>query len=148
MKKNNHLVVQGYLKGHSLVESNITSFNDFLDYRMQEIVNEINGTIDNEDFEIKLGKIEVGKPFVIEADGSSSKVMPYEARIRNLTYSAPINLEITVKKDGQVDSEVVEIGRIPVMVKSNACNTQGLTRTYSKLPRSFRLWRLFYYPRK
>lgn len=128
MAKNNHIVVQEYLKGHSLVESNITSFNDFLEYRIQEIVNEINSTIDNEDFEIKLGKIEVGKPFVIEADGSSSKVMPYEARIRNLTYSAPINLEITVKKDGQVDSEIVEIGRIPVMVKSNACNTQGLTR--------------------
>ena len=78
-----HLVVKKYLEDHSLVESNITSFNEFIDHRMQEIV--------NEDFEVKLGKIEVGKPFVIEADGSSSKIMPYEARIRNLTYSAPIN---------------------------------------------------------
>jgi DNA-directed RNA polymerase subunit B len=127
MVNKNHLIVKKYLEDHSLVESNIVSFNNFLDHRMQEIVNEINETIDNEDFEIKLGKIEVGKPYVIEADGSSSKVLPYEARIRNLTYSAPINLEITVKKDGQVDSEVVEIGRIPVMVKSKACNIHDLS---------------------
>lgn len=128
MKKNSHLIVKKYLEGHSLVESNITSFNDFLSYRMQEIVNEINGTIDNEDFEIKLGQIEVGKPDITEADGSSSLVTPHEARLRKLTYSAPIKLELTIKKDGNVDSEIVEIGRIPIMVKSQVCNTAGLNR--------------------
>jgi len=95
---------------------------------MQEIVNEISENINNEDFEINLGKINIGKPKVIEADGSSSLVLPYEARLRNLTYSAPITLEITVKKDNQVDSEVVEIGRIPIMVKSKVCNTHGMSK--------------------
>jgi DNA-directed RNA polymerase subunit B len=128
MKHTKHLIVKKYLEGHSLVESNITSFNDFLSQRMQEIVNEINSTIDNEDFEIKLGQIEVGKPDITEADGSSSLITPHEARLRKLTYSAPIKLELTIKKDGNVDSEVVEIGRIPVMVKSQACNTAGLNR--------------------
>ena len=129
-EQNNHLIVKKYLEEHSLVESNITSFNEFVDHRMQEIVDEISSSIeqDGEEFEIKLGKIEVGKPVVIEADGSTSKILPYEARLRNLTYSAPIYLELTVKKDGQVDSEIVEIGKIPVMVKSKACNTDGLTR--------------------
>ena len=125
-----HLIVKKYLKNHSLVESNITSFNDFLDYRLQEIVDEISQSIDqtDEDYEIKLGKIEVGKPIIIESDGSASRVMPYEARLRNITYAAPINLELTVKKDDQVDSEIVEIGKIPVMVKSKYCNTDGLSR--------------------
>ncbi|MBT4377054.1 DNA-directed RNA polymerase subunit B'' [archaeon] len=123
---NKHLIVKKYLEDHSLVESNITSYNEFIDHRMQEIVDEINGTIDNEDFEIKLGKISVGKPFITEADGSSARIMPFEARLRSLTYSAPINLELTVKKDGQVDSEVVEIGSIPIMVKSKPCNTYGM----------------------
>ena len=50
-------------------------------------------------------------------------ITPAEAQLRNLTYSAPITLELTVKKDGQIDSEVVEIGRIPIMVKSKNCNT-------------------------
>ena len=128
MVQNKHLVVKKYLEKHSLVESNITSFNNFIKYRMQEIVNEISDGINNEDFEINLGKIEVGKPKIIEADGSSSLVMPFEARLRNLTYAAPITLELTVKKDDQVDSEVVEIGRIPVMVKSNLCNTYGMSK--------------------
>ena len=73
-KEKKHLVVKKYLESHSLVESNIVSFNNFLDIRMQEIVNEINESMDNEDFEIVLGKIEVGKPKIIEADGSSSEI--------------------------------------------------------------------------
>ena len=127
-QKNNHLIVKRYLENHSLVESNITSFNNFIESRMQEIANEISENINNEDFEITLGKVEVGKPKVIEADGSSSFVLPYEARLRNFTYSAPITLEISVKKDNQVDSEVVEIGRIPIMVKSKVCNTHGMSK--------------------
>src|SRR3989344_821313 len=128
MENRKHLIVKKYLKEHSLVESNVISFNNFLEKRMQEIVNEISETIDKEDFEITLGKIAVGKPRVIEADGSSSLITPSEARMRNLTYAAPVTLEITVKKDDQVDSELVEIGKIPIMVKSKACNSNGMSR--------------------
>jgi len=128
VKDNNHLIIKNYLNNHSLVESNITSFNNFIEKRLQEIVNEISESMISEDFEITLGKIEVGKPQVIEADGSSSFITPTEARLRNLTYSAPIKMELTVKKDDQVDSEVVEIGRIPVMVRSKICNTHGMSK--------------------
>jgi DNA-directed RNA polymerase subunit B len=128
MKRNNHLVVKKYLQEHSLVESNLTSFNDFIEQRMQEIVDEISASIDNDDFEINLGKIKVQRPKIIEADGSSSLILPYEARIRKLTYSAPITLEITVRKGDQVDSETVEIGKIPIMVKSKVCNTYGMSK--------------------
>ena len=127
-KSNKHLVMKKYLEEHSLVESNIISFNNFIEKRMQEIVDEIGETITNEDFEIKLGKISIGKPKIIEADGSSSLITPTEARLRNLTYSAPVFLEITVKKDDQVDSETVEIGKIPIMVKSKMCNTFGMSK--------------------
>lgn len=127
MKKNNHLIIKKYLEEHSLVESNIISFNEFLEHRMQEIVDEISESMSNEEFEIMLGKIRVEKPKVIEADGSSSLITPYEARLRNLTYSAPITLEITVKKGDIVDSETVEVGKIPIMVKSKACNTYGMS---------------------
>ena len=128
MKAEKHIIVKKYLEEHSLVESNITSFNNFIEKRMQEIVNEVAETITNEDFEITLGKIELGKPKVIEADGSSSLITPQEAKLRNLTYSAPITLELTVKKDDQVDSETVEIGKIPIMVRSKLCNTYGMSR--------------------
>jgi len=128
MGENNHLIVKKYLEGHSLVESNITSFNNFIGMRMQEIVDEIAETINNEEFEIHLGKIEVNKPMITEADGSSSLVLPYEARLRKLTYAAPVTMEISVRRGDQVDSETVEIGKIPIMVKSKYCNTYGMSK--------------------
>ena len=128
MEKEKHLIMKKYLKDHSLVESNITSFNDFVEHRMQEIVNDISRNIVSDEFEIQLGKIKIGKPNIIEADGSSSFILPYEAMLRTLTYSAPITLEITIKRGDQIDSEIVEIGRIPIMIKSKLCNTYGMSR--------------------
>ncbi len=130
VESKNHLIVKKYLGEHSLVESNIISYNEFIGHRMQEIVDDISNSIeqDEEEFQIQLGKIKVGRPIVIEADGSTSRIMPYEARLRKLTYAAPISLELTVKKDGQIDSEIVEIGKIPVMVKSEVCNTSTLSK--------------------
>ncbi len=123
-----HLLVKKYLQEHSLVESNITSFNDFIEERMQQIVNELNDSLEKEDVEIKLGRIRVEKPNIIEADGSQKLITPAEAMLRNLTYSAPVYLEITVKQEGQIESHDVEIGRIPVIVKSKVCNTYGMSK--------------------
>ena len=128
LSKDNHIIVKKYLSEHSLVESNIVSFNNFIDRRMQEIVSEFSENLESEEFEIKLGKITIGKPLVIEADGSFSYITPAETRLRNLTYSAPVYLEITVKQGDQIDSQNVEIGRIPVLVKSKICNTYGMSR--------------------
>ncbi len=122
-----HVLVKEFLKNHSLVESNIKSFNNFITKRMQEIVTELSDGLPNEDFEIKLGKVRVGKPNVIESDGSSHPVTPAEIRLRNLTYSAPIWMEMTINYAGQVESEEVELGRIPVMVKSGICNLDGMS---------------------
>lgn len=123
-----HLIIKNFFKNSSLVESNLASFNDFLSGKMQEIVNDVNSLASDEEFEIKLGRITVGKPGLIEADGSLKVITPAEARLRNLTYSAPINIEITVKYGGQVESAEVRLGKIPVLVKSQACNLYGLSR--------------------
>jgi DNA-directed RNA polymerase subunit B len=126
--KEEHLLVKKYLEKHSLVESNIISFNNFINHRIQEIVNELNDSLPKEDIEIRLGKIKIGRPNIIEADGSSHLITPAEARIRGLTYSAPISMEITIKQSGQIESHEVEIGRIPVIVKSDICNLSGFDK--------------------
>jgi DNA-directed RNA polymerase subunit B len=129
LKGNNHAIIKKYLEDNSLVASNLTSFNNFIEKRMQEIVNEISDSIVNdEDLEIKLGKIRVGKPTVIESDGSMSELTPAEARLRNLTYSAPIFLEISTKQDGPTENQEVEIGRIPILVRSKVCNLQNASK--------------------
>ena len=128
MSSDKHILIKKYLQQHSLVESNIRSFNDFVERRMQQIVYELNETIPQEEVQIKFGKIRVGNPNITEADGSISELNPTEARLRKLTYSAPIYVEITVNFGDNSDSAEVEIGRIPIIVKSNACNTKGLTK--------------------
>ena len=128
MEKQKHILVKKYLEQHSLVESNLLSFNDFVQNKMQQIVNEINDNVKSEEVEIHLGKVRIDKPNIIEADGSSSLITPTIAKLRNLTYSAPVYVELTVKFADQTDSAEVEIGRIPIMVKSAACNTYGMSR--------------------
>jgi len=123
-----HLLVKKYLEEYSLVESNITSFNNFINYRMQEIIDELNDTLPKEDIEIRLGKIKIDRPQIVEADGSSHLITPTEARIRGLTYSAPVSVEITVKQFGQLESHNVEIGKIPIIVKSEICNLSELSK--------------------
>ncbi len=125
---NKHILVNKYLEEHSLVESNVRSFNDFIENKMQKIIDEINETINNEDVEIKFGKIKIKKPTVIEADGSISMITPTEAKLRNLTYSSPIFIELNVKFGDQSDNAEVEIGRMPVIVRSKVCNTYGKTK--------------------
>ena len=122
-----HVLVKEFLKNHSLVESNIKSFDDFTQKRIQEITKELSDGLPNEDFEIKLGKVRVGKPDLIESDGSSRQITPAEARLRNLTYSAPIWMEMSINYAGQVETEEVQLGRIPIMVKSGICNLNGMT---------------------
>ena len=66
---------------------------------------EISIEVEENPFTIRLGKIEIGTPRVMEVDGSERRVYPAEARIRNLTYAAPLNLEMTPiigEKEGEV----------------------------------------------
>src|SRR3989344_3228081 len=128
MSADKHLLIKNYLQQHSLVESNIRSFNDFVERRMQIIVNELNETIPQEEVQVKFGKIRIGTPNITEADGSIANITPVEARLRKLTYSAPIYVEITVNFGDNSDSAEVEIGRIPIIVKSDTCNTHGMGR--------------------
>jgi hypothetical protein len=71
------------------MESNITSFNNFIEERMQQIVNELNESLANEEVEIKLGKIRIENLPEKESD---------EKRMRNLTQYASEAKLITPEK--------------------------------------------------
>ncbi len=75
----------------------------------------------------------VGQPFVKEPVGSKPTLTPMEARLRNLTYQAPIYLNVTVVENGvERAPETVHIGDLPIMVKSRPCNLQkGTIEKYS-----------------
>ncbi|MEM7816102.1 MAG: DNA-directed RNA polymerase subunit B [Candidatus Aenigmatarchaeota archaeon] len=124
-------LIELYERDKGWVKFQIDSFNRFIDQGMQEIIDEI-GTIKMNpevgDLKLKFGKVSVGKPIIKEADGSTRQIYPNEARIRNLTYAAPVYVEITPIINGiQEKPETVHIGNMPVMVRSNICSTFGLS---------------------
>jgi len=97
---------------------------------MQEIVN-AQAVIEPqiEGVSIKLGKVRVEKPRVTEADGTKRALYPMEARMRDLTYSAPVFLEMTQVINGvEKKTEDVYIGELPVMLKSKLCYLKGKNR--------------------
>ncbi|MEM0155564.1 MAG: DNA-directed RNA polymerase subunit B [Thermoplasmataceae archaeon] len=64
----------------------------------------------------------VDRPEIKEASGASNQITPNEARLRDLNYMAPINLELRVIEDGiEKEPETIKIGDIPVMVRSRVC---------------------------
>ncbi|RLE54622.1 MAG: DNA-directed RNA polymerase subunit B [Thermoprotei archaeon] len=116
-------LVEAFIREKGLVRQHIESFNDFIERRLQQIIDEIKVVETNiPGLYIKLGKIEVGKPMVKEADGSESEITPMEARLRNLTYAAPMYLTLTLVVNGiEQTTEKVYIGHLPIMVKSCKC---------------------------
>ncbi|MDP4012314.1 MAG: DNA-directed RNA polymerase subunit B'' [Candidatus Nanoarchaeia archaeon] len=128
-----NLLIKKYFEDNTFIDSNIRSFNEFVERGMQQIIKEmgeIKPTIipqGMEDFKIKLDKIWIGKPQLVEADGAKRDIFPIEARLRNLTYSAPIHLEVSAHYDGvQRESFVSQVGRLPIMLKSKYCHLNGL----------------------
>lgn len=121
---------RAYFTRNNIVRHHIDSFNDFMDYGMQKVIDE-QAVIetDIEDTYVKLGNIRVGKPVVKEADGAQDLLYPNDARLRNITYSAPIFLEMTIV-EGEQEKDPVEavIGQMPIMLMSKACNLSNLSR--------------------
>jgi DNA-directed RNA polymerase subunit B len=115
------------------VRFQIESFNDFIDNRLQKIIDEI-GEIKPEvpeigDLTIKLGKISTGKPCVKEAEGAVREILPMEARIRDFSYTVPVYLEITPIVN-KVEQEPVNVllAELPVMIKSKICSLSKMSK--------------------
>ncbi|KAI4312159.1 hypothetical protein MLD38_037002 [Melastoma candidum] len=139
-------VISAYFEEKGLVAQQLDSFNEFVQHTMQEIVDEL-GDIEirpdpqhvpgsRQDFaeiihKIKFGQIYLSKPTMTESDGETVTLLPRDARLRNLTYSAPLYVDVSLGaiKKGHDGEEVTElqdlekgfIGKVPVMVRSSYC---------------------------
>ena len=125
LSENDHWdLMKSFFIEEGLVKQHLDSYNDFTRNTLQQIIDEIGGIqieVPNHVYNIKFGAIEIGEPRVVEVDGTVREVYPREARIRNLTYSAPLYLEIELDDEGRETYERVNIGDLPIMVKSNLC---------------------------
>ncbi len=117
-------LMKSFFEEEGLVKQHLDSYNDYVRNTLQQIIDEIRGItieVPNHTYDIKFGAIELGEPRVVEVDGTNREVYPREARIRNLTYSAPLYLEIELNDEGKETYDNVNIGDLPIMVKSSLC---------------------------
>ena len=118
-------IIEDMLKREGVARQHLSSFNDFLEYGIQQIIDEqddIDITKIDFPYKIRFGKVSLGKPVMMELDGSFTALTPSESRIRNVSYTAPINITIDIlENDIVTESRQVCIGDMPVMIKSKAC---------------------------
>lgn len=132
---NNRILIQKYFEENMLIHSDIESFNQFVEEELQNIIEE-NGDIEPtiiphniEEYKIRFDKITVQKPEITEADGSTRIIYPNEARLRKISYSAPVFMEVSAHIDGiQRESHSIQIANLPIMLKSKYCHLNGLDR--------------------
>jgi len=135
MYKYGKTLIQKYFEEQSFVDSDIESYNDFIDVQLTKIIEENREIVPTiiphniDDFKIRLDKIWATKPEITEADGSKRNIFPVEARLRKLTYSAPTFIEVSAHINGvQRESFTTQIGNIPIMLKSKCCHLHGLNK--------------------
>mmetsp|Transcript_4840 Transcript_4840/g.14588 ORF Transcript_4840/g.14588 Transcript_4840/m.14588 type:complete len:1214 (-) Transcript_4840:135-3776(-) len=147
-------VVSAYFEEKGLVRQQLDSFNDFVENTMQVIIEETRDILiipeeqhvpgqksaeEDVKYLISFGQLRLSKPTFTEANAEVHPLFPNSARLRNLTYSAPLYCDVTMRKIKILDEDTGEeecvdeklkkvfIGRIPIMLRSKFCLLDGLS---------------------
>ncbi|KAF8841029.1 beta and beta-prime subunits of DNA dependent RNA-polymerase [Paxillus ammoniavirescens] len=130
------LLLPAFLKVKGLVKQHIDSFNYFVDTDIKNIVkanNKVTSDVDPR-FWLKYTDIHVGFPDRTDLDAIDKSITPHECRLRDITYSAPILVTIQYTRGKNVVRRPnVNIGRLPIMLRSSKCILTG--RTEAQLAR-------------
>jgi len=140
-------VIESYLKEDNyknLIRHHIDSYNEFTDSKIEQIVKQSNPLVIFNNYDeinnsykyeinVNFGNIYFNKPVIFENNGSTKLMYPQDARLRNLTYSSQllidINIEIYSNENGEKkmlnskELKKVNIGKIPMMIGSKYCNS-------------------------
>jgi len=115
-------VISAYFAEKGLVRQQLDSFDEFIQNTMQELVDDSCGDVrvtpeiqhvvgydvdEAEErehsgvrrvFEVLFGQVYLSKPTSVEVDGTVTNMFPHEARLRNMTYSAPLYVDVTMNE--------------------------------------------------
>jgi DNA-directed RNA polymerase beta subunit len=131
-EKNIWKVFESYYETNGVVISQIESYNDFVTFGLQEIIDQ-ESTINTPNYIVKFGQIALAEPHIIEEDRSLNKIYPGDARKRDLNYDTAVYCDISEtfiegdKKEEKIHRRIV-IGRLPVMLKSCICNLSRINK--------------------
>ena len=136
------LIESLFRQPNHLVKHHIDSYNEFITKSLGEIIELVNpmsimhGYISETNtfkYEIVIRFVNnyLNKPLINENNGSTSPMFPNDARLRNLSYSSSLYVDIEVEVYSNPMTNRVKIsskkmtgiciGKIPIMVKSKYC---------------------------
>lgn len=140
----------GQHNGRQLIAHQYDSYQQFMEKYLDDVIKQFNPIKVYHDYREKFNKhalevsIEfmdyaIGNPTVTEPDGETVPMTPAMAKLRNLTYSAPLTINMKFsrivrsrddsKSEDNLDAENykevimrnINFGRIPIMVQSKYC---------------------------
>ncbi|KAH7871222.1 uncharacterized protein C8R40DRAFT_1162803 [Lentinula edodes] len=121
------LLLPAFLKVKGLVKQHTDSFNYFVDVDIKNVVkanNKITSDVDPR-FWLKYTDINIGFPDRNEVETVDKQVTPHECRLRDITYAAPIIVTVQYTRGNKIVQRNVNIGRLPIMLRSNKCVLTG-----------------------
>ena len=109
-------VINKYFNKNSLVKHQIDSFNKFVRYDIAKIISDtgdIKCIVNGNNCDIKFFNFCLGYVNHMESDGTEINITPHECRLRNISYTAPMYIDISVNNHV---FEKCDIGRLPIMI--------------------------------
>jgi DNA-directed RNA polymerase subunit B len=112
--------MEAFIKEKGLVRQHLDSFNDFVTREIKEIVREVGRiTTAEPGVHIEVVDIRIGEPQFKEVEGTVEAITPMVARVRNLSYSAPMHLTVVLYENGiETARQEILLGELPIMVRS------------------------------
>ena len=124
----------------NLIEHQLSSFNEFIERGIQKIIdeeNEINVSPEKgKIYKVNFGDIYIPNACTIDEKRKIVPITPNQARMRDMTYESPLQVDITESIIDQKTNKVIEsffhrritIAHIPIMLNSCRCNLTSLTK--------------------
>jgi len=113
-----------------VITANIESFDYFVTTEIKKVVGAapnkvIRSEVDPNWF-LEYKDVYVGSPTIDEDSFTQSKATPFECRVRDETYSAPIYVDVEYRVGGATTAQKkVLLGKIPIMLRSSKCVLSG-----------------------
>lgn len=123
-------LLPAFLKVKGLVKQHLDSYNYFVDVDLKKIIkaNELVLSDVDPEFYVKYLDIRVGHKSTSKPGVKEVILPPHECRLRDLTYSAPIYVDVEYTRGRKIiRHNDLEIGRMPVMLRSNKCMLEGMS---------------------
>lgn len=125
-------ILKAYFRENSIANTQIKSYDEFITFGIQQIVEQEVVKIGNQ-HKVIFGHVRFEQPQVIEEDRTVKGTYPSDARARDLTYDSAIYCDITEIYENEDGKETTKhhplqvIGRMPVMLHSSICNLRKMS---------------------